>query len=325
MRADNIDVLKAACAFLIVCIHVPFPGEFGAYITALARIGVPIFFMITGYFYSDVVKKSREVGQIKKILKLIIEGNLLYLVLNLFSVIFKGGGMGAFLRQFSFNSLLKFLLFNDSPFKGHLWYLGAILYVLIIVYVVDKFRGRRVLYTLIPILLLGDLMFGKYSIVLWEREFPSILVRNFLFVGVPYFSIGLLIRDGVGGKIKKRILGILIIVFSLTTLLERFILVSINMNATRDHYLSTTFLAITVFLFSLKCAGWNGHISVIGRKYSTWLYILHPIFITGIGMVMKKLGIYGIYRFIAPLVVYVATLVFLFFINKCKSIIRNSQ
>lgn len=233
--------------------------------------------------------------------------------------------MGAFLRQFSFNSLLKFLLFNDSPFKGHLWYLGAILYVLIIVYVVDKFRGRRVLYTLIPILLLGDLMFGKYSIVLWEREFPSILVRNFLFVGVPYFSIGLLIRDGVGGKIKKRILGILIIVFSLTTLLERFILVSINMNATRDHYLSTTFLAITVFLFSLKCAGWNGHISVIGRKYSTWLYILHPIFITGIGMVMKKLGIYGIYRFIAPLVVYVATLVFLFFINKCKSIIRNSQ
>ena len=49
-RADNIDILKAICAFLIVCIHVPFPGRVGAYFTALTRIAVPVFFMITGYF-----------------------------------------------------------------------------------------------------------------------------------------------------------------------------------------------------------------------------------------------------------------------------------
>ena len=30
-RADNIDVLKAICTFLIVCIHVHFPGTVGAY------------------------------------------------------------------------------------------------------------------------------------------------------------------------------------------------------------------------------------------------------------------------------------------------------
>ena len=40
-RADNIDILKAILAFLIVCIHVPFPGEVGSYFTTLTRVAVP--------------------------------------------------------------------------------------------------------------------------------------------------------------------------------------------------------------------------------------------------------------------------------------------
>lgn len=59
-RQDAFDILKAVCAFLIVCIHIPFPGAAGAYFTALTRIAVPIFFMITGYFYSDVVRRGKE-------------------------------------------------------------------------------------------------------------------------------------------------------------------------------------------------------------------------------------------------------------------------
>lgn len=47
LKADNIDILKAICAFLIVCIHELFPGIVGAYFTTLARVAVPVFFMIT--------------------------------------------------------------------------------------------------------------------------------------------------------------------------------------------------------------------------------------------------------------------------------------
>ena len=54
-RAASLDVLKAICAFLVVCIHVPFPGKVGEYFTALTRVAVPIFFMITGFFHADVV------------------------------------------------------------------------------------------------------------------------------------------------------------------------------------------------------------------------------------------------------------------------------
>lgn len=53
-RADNIDILKAICAFLIVCIHVPHSGRAGAYFTALTRVAVPIFcdygILLFGYY-----------------------------------------------------------------------------------------------------------------------------------------------------------------------------------------------------------------------------------------------------------------------------------
>ena len=251
MRTKNIDILKSICAFFVVCIHIPLPGIIGDYFTSITRIAVPILFMITGYFYTDIVKNCGVIRQIKKIFKLVIEPNIIYLVWKCFySAIIHN--IDVFKNTFTLGNLLKFLLLNESPFNGHLWYLSAILYVLIIVLIANKLNCNKLLYLLTPILLLCDLIFGKYSIVIWGREFPYILVRNFLFVGIPYFCIGHLIRDGLGKNISKCMSGWMILLFSLTSLLEHFILVSIDMNATRDHYISTTFLAVAVFIFILK-------------------------------------------------------------------------
>lgn len=67
MRADNIDILKAICAFLIICIHVPFPGTVGAYFTALTRIAVPVFFMINRskctFLYLEYHTRCSKKGQ----------------------------------------------------------------------------------------------------------------------------------------------------------------------------------------------------------------------------------------------------------------------
>lgn len=250
-RNNNIDIIKSICAFLIVCIHVPFPGETGSYITALSRIAVPIFFMITGFFYSDVVKKGRTARQIKKIFILMVGANLVYFVWKWFYTAVTSN-VDFISSTFTVKNLLKFVFFNDSPLNGHLWYLGAILYVLIITAIAKKLRITKVLYWLTPVLLILDLVLGKYSLVLLNREFPYVLVRNFLFVGIPYFCIGRIIREEGGQKINKNTTALLIFIFSLTTCIERFILVSADMNSTRDHYISTTFLAIAVFLFTLK-------------------------------------------------------------------------
>ena len=324
-RADNIDILKALCAFLIVCIHVPFPGKVGAYFTTLTRVAVPVFFMITGYFYSDTVARHKEKHQIKKILYLLVEANALFFIWNIALNVLRGENIVAYIRSiFTGMNLLKFFLLNESPLAGHLWYLGAIFYVLVIVLMMDKFNCRKVLYYLTPALLIADLVLGKYSLLIFHREFPYILVRNFLFVGIPYFCIGTLIREKRCSETwNKKVLQILIVVFAITSLAERFALVNAEMNATRDHYLSTTFLAVCLFAYTLKSNWHNKELAVIGRKYSTWLYIIHPIFITAFSMVAGKLGIKSIYSCVAPIVVYCATLVFLIILQKVKMAMKS--
>ena len=62
--------------------------------------------------------------------------------------------------------------------------------MLIIMHIFDKLKIEKCLVFAAPFLLMGDLILGKYSVLLLGREFPYILVRNFLFVGIPYFCIG---------------------------------------------------------------------------------------------------------------------------------------
>ena len=317
--------MKAICAFLIVCIHVPFPGKIGAYFTTLTRVAVPVFFMITGYFYSDTVARHKEKRQIKKILYLVVEANVLFFIWNIALDILRRDSIITYIRSiFTGKNIIEFLALNESPLAGHLWYLGAILYVLVIVFLMDKFNCRKILCYLTPVLLIVDLVFGKYSLLIFHREFPYILVRNFLCVGIPYFCIGNFIREKqCSEKWNKKVLQTLILVFAVTSLVERFILMNASLNATRDHYISTTFLSICLFVYTLKSNWHNKGLAMIGRKYSTWLYIIHPIFITVFSIVVGKLGLKSIYRYVAPIVVYCATLVFLIILQKVKIAMKS--
>lgn len=216
---------------------------------------------------------------------------------------------------------------DAKPLKEFLKIVGQVANVLVIVLLVDRFNCKKVLYYLTPVLLIADLVFGKYSLLIFHREFPYILVRNFLCVGIPYFCIGNLIREKrCSEKWNRKILQVLIVVFTITSLAERFVLVSAGLNATRDHYLSTTFLAICLFVYTLKSNWHNKGLAVIGRKCSTWLYIIHPIFITAFSVATGKLGIKSIYRCVAPIVTYCATLTFLIVMCRLKSLlVKNNQ
>lgn len=127
--------------------------------------------------------------------------------------------------------------------------MSAALYVLLI----DRLELRKLLFCIIPFLLLGDLVLGKYSLFLFNREILYYYIRNYLFVGVSYFCIGNLIYNFrtkirlIKGKWLIYAMGL----FSVTTLCERGVLIYLGKNAVRDYYLSTTFLAISIFAYVL--------------------------------------------------------------------------
>ena len=134
-RYDGFDILKCVCAFLVICIHIPFPGVLGEYIKSLSRIAVPVFFMITGFFYRNIIIKETEWKQIKKISLMLAASLLLYFLWDIFKLIIKSESFIEYIKnEISIKNIIGFALLNRTPFSIHLWYLSAILYILLISY-----------------------------------------------------------------------------------------------------------------------------------------------------------------------------------------------
>ena len=315
-RLNNIDKLRCICAFLVVYVHAPISGEIGLYLSSLARVAVPIFFIISGYFYT----LSSSGRQIKKLIILLVLGNAIYLIWYTLRSAHAGHAVKYLKTVFKLKRVRGFLLLNNNYISGHLWYLGAILYVTVIItliFRINELIGRRILYILIPFLLAGDLLLGKYSLLVTGMEYQVSIVRNWIFVGIPYFSIGLLIKEYEGyiynricGNGKIFLLGV-ILLSSAGIIVEKSMLMNIGLDTKREHYISTTFLAISVFLLFLFFVS-NNHnkISEIGKYYSTWVYILHLIFKKILDELANVTGLENVYIYVCPFVVFIITTLF---------------
>ena len=127
-RNDGIAILKAIAAFMVVWIHL---GVHGAgnpavyavtkYADALCRMAVPVFFIITGYFFSGYM--DRTWPKLKKLLTLTITASVLYVILDLWT----GDEYRNLISETKW--IPHFLIYNIfPPFAGHLWYMYCLLY-----------------------------------------------------------------------------------------------------------------------------------------------------------------------------------------------------
>lgn len=147
-RLHNIDSLKFLCAVLVIFLHVYTPYQ--EYILPLTRCAVPCFLIISGYliFTNDSLKLEAHLKKsIKKMIQILVWSTLLFAVVK-FLFAFKN-------NDFSFlnlNALAKFILLNENPFGFHLWYIGAYLYTLIIVFFSVKCDKLKYIWWSVPFL-----------------------------------------------------------------------------------------------------------------------------------------------------------------------------
>ena len=140
-------------------------------------------------------------------------------------------------------------------------------------------------------------------------------MRNFLFVGLPYFLIGAYIKQHEKSFLchKELIFGGAVL-FAFTSILENRLLEHLDLNVVRDHYLSTTPLSILIFLLFLNFRTVKStSFSRIGKDDSLYIYILHPLWIF-------FFKIESIYKYLAPLLILTCTILLTFFLRKVKLI-----
>lgn len=317
MRNNSLDILKFICALLVILLHTPQPKGFEFYIDPLQRCAVPIFFMISGYFtfkrenLNKVLQKRLVI-----ILKIICWSTLIYLIndiihtksLNIIYVII--------------SNYKNLFLYNCTVVSYHLWYLHAYLYVLIIFWIVNKYNLYKLLLYATPILFIAGVYLGKYHGLINGIDMPIQCSRNFLFTGLPYFTLGFLIRKNethINRHICKNIAIVGLILFLVIGSIEE---IAFDLyDNTGDLYISTIFISATLFILflNINCKEDN-FISRIGREDCLYIYILHVIILNEISSIMTKLGYEQLFLHTSIFIVLILTVLLIKTLKKLQII-----
>ncbi len=333
MRNNNIDCLRAICAAEVVFTHFCFVRSG----LVDLRYAVPVFFMISGFFlYSpdcDTVCQ-RAVKAAKKITKILLWATAAYAAYKVYFVFRHGETL------FNAWTLRDVILLNFNPFGGHLWYLQAYIYILGILWVTGKMKRLHLLrWTIVPLLVVflafeKNCVIGKLCMPLLGREFYSMYTYNFLFCGLPFVTLGMLLREKYTAISQIRWLrrwSLWIFALGLVVYIaEKYWLMSHyeDFNGIGGRYVGTIVMALALMAWALTHpSDRETWLSRIGRDYSLQVYVWHKIVGWLIPMVLFHLPHYEvtgpIFNFVAAPIVIVATLACIWLYRRARQCVTR--
>ena len=291
-RNTLLDFVKAVSALGVILVHFQFPGYFGAVMCSVGVIGVIIFFFIAGYssYSADGSSAPKLLKRFKRNLMLLLTALLVYAV---YEVILQlaTGNFQSWLTQFAdWRFYIRFFILGDFDFidAGPLWFMLALLYCYLILYLIEKNRLHKTFYPLLPLLLLlriGMETFtnsytGSNPWITWH------LSGNFLVGGLPIMLFGNYIacKKDKFVSIKTPVL----LGGFATFLFATFLTVCFKINGTID--ISQPFkIGAAFFVFILCLKHGSVHIcsllEYIGAFLTTYIYLYHNL----IGLLIKRL------------------------------------
>lgn len=283
-RYVGLDILKCLAAYMVVIIH------FGRWdspsgldkillgiFNAETRFAVPVFFMITGYFYPSIIERGRFKGHLQKIVSMTLFATLFYFCFNVLFYSLNGENAEEyFSKVFSLRHLFGWVLINSVPVEIHLWYFYAVIYALVVLYLADRLHLQRQLYVS---------SFAALLVCICVNFTPYTgYCRNFLFMGLPFICLGRLIGESkhvsfILNLSSRYLWGVFLVSIILVGLDYIFFSVVIGKTFERECYLFTCFVALSLFVLALKYKSLPNKLervfSLIGKKYSAYIFIFH--------------------------------------------------
>lgn len=289
-RNYSLDFMKFFCITAIVCIHLaPFAAsKLGIIINTLCRVALPLIFICSGYLFLSKFSKEHSKKYFYKMLKLFIISNILYLVLLIvINILFHNGIRSTIYYYFS-NLKLTDFYYGDGMIEFHLWYLTAMVLIVPILYFTVKYNLINKMLILSGILNISGIFI--YNCGHLKNN------RDAIFFALFYCTLGMYLKtkeELIREKLKNKINWIYILfifLFTLTSLIERFIYDSVFIK-TGDIYISTIPLSILIFILCItKIKEKDNILCKVGRK-SFGIYVVHIGAINLVNVFLYKVGI----------------------------------
>ncbi|HSD14440.1 MAG TPA: acyltransferase family protein [Flavobacterium sp.] len=272
-RNPSIDILKLGLSFLIVALHI-FPlsrlkGIDGILSYEIAngitRIGVPTFFIISGYFLRNKINdKTYLIKYGKRILFLYLVWQLIYLpdMIRFYN-----------LGWFSTSNLILKLVFG----YWHLWYLLATVFAVVLLYYLKEKSVRQKFLLALLLFFIGYAYQLAYKTNILN-DFPALKLayegmgttRNFIFMGYPFLVLGTLYEHWRETVTKR---DFLFVPFLLLLLVEVYWYYTLKIGALD---FSIMILPLSMLLFSISAENTSPSNLKINSTMSLGVYLCHP-------------------------------------------------
>lgn len=334
---NSLNFLKGLACLAIVWMHTNSGGTVNQVIVCMARFGIPIFFMVSGYFtykekkvdYTKVLAKK-----IIHILKLIVIATLVYVIWQwVVDPLIKTGHVPNVLNSMerSASSLNAFniLVLNINPFCGILWFLNALLYCYLIWLIIAKVKDKRVIYILaIAILFIGIFTraFIQHNHTIPE-EININYFRNWFFMGLPFFTIGYLIHDyqeRIVKIFKPQYMVVAPIIGMAMSFAERIVV-------PLEVFVGTVIVSVALFIFAVEKPDLIKIpiINRVGKRFCFFIYIAHIIVRDIVLAVLDKAGINNkVVLWIMPIIVfalcYILAMCYYAISDKIRTVLSNN-
>lgn len=329
MYNSCLDFMKGIACIFVIFMHCEFPGRLGIFTQTISRFCVPFFFMVSGYFsYRSMTIGCDSHGiyaifnkKVKHILQLIVGSTVVYLSFVIIqSLLFNNINWSVHPER-----ILQLICFN-RPFiiSGQYWFLFALLYVYVLYAVIERYNLYKQSYYLAAFMfvLYFSLAQGMHA---FGGSVPNFYYRNFLVEGFPFFMLGHWIHKNQSNLCINN--NLLLALIALTTILcipERYLF-------RRDFGVNIMTLpqVFCLFLYAVNNPlKNNGLIQEMGKRYSMYIYILHPIIWYTLRYVYDYLHISDnlIAQYLMPIEVLVFTILLSFIVEGAnRSISKKIQ
>lgn len=287
----GIEIFRVVAAFLVIAIHTsPLTTYSGTadfiFTRVIARVAVPFFFMVTGFF---VLSKGMPVrSSLKKLALIYAASAALYLPINVYSGLIQDWGLIELIRQ----------VFFEGTFY-HLWYLPAAIIGLWLTALLMRRLSHGACFAVCIVLyvlgLLGDSYWGLIENVpgissVYNGIFTLMgYTRNGLFLAPIFMLLGAQLHDAKPRAASADAVG-LVVTFAVM-LCEALFARAQGWQRHDSMYIMLPF--VMYFLFALLAHS-RGKVSLPLGNFSLLVYILHPAVIIIVRGVARFLGLWGI-------------------------------
>ncbi len=300
-RIYSIDYIKFFAIFAVVVIHVfPLDGFTGYFIIDnVARFAVPFFFTASGYFFAQKMKHKNAQflyfkNYILKLVKLYFVWLLFYTSYDVLLILYNGENvlekLNAYFEQFT---LLNLLYYGKGTSGYQLWFLTALIWSTIFVYIFYRFKKITVLLLISLCLNLIGLLGQAYTMFI---KFPINSTRDAMFLGLFYTTLGVLfaINSRLSGlnKLSGRTFLGLAFIGAAVQAMEGYLLDKVLSGSHGEYFFSTIFLTAFLFLFALnyKSLGKGLYVTKVGAN-ALGIYIIHVFLLDVLNKFIKYINL----------------------------------